>query len=187
MGHGDYSVQSRLGYQHRAFQFAIDLFVLKWQESLEATDDEYDPMLDNDRLLEHFQGSNQTGRSQESWDQVPGSFVQISPELVQTLHEHGMLRFSNDVVASNHELLRILVDGLNKPGSLNAIQNLSVIAMTKRRAILIKVRAKRRIKRRTAPPASPVFIACSMTTSCGMPSNRFWRVCALFPSGSTGR
>ena len=50
--------------------------------------------------------------------------------LVQTLHEHGMLRFANDVVASNHELLRILVDGLNKPGSLNAIQNLSVIAMT---------------------------------------------------------
>lgn len=50
--------------------------------------------------------------------------------LVQTLHEHGLLRFANDVVASNHELLRILVDGLNKPGSLNAIQNLSVIAMT---------------------------------------------------------
>lgn len=50
--------------------------------------------------------------------------------LVQTLHEHGLLRFANDVVASNHELLRILVDGLNKQGSLNAIQNLSVIAMT---------------------------------------------------------
>ncbi|RUR56323.1 DUF1641 domain-containing protein [Vreelandella populi] len=50
--------------------------------------------------------------------------------LVQTLHEHGMLRFANDVVASNHELLRILVGGLNKPGTLNAIQNLSVIAMT---------------------------------------------------------
>lgn len=50
--------------------------------------------------------------------------------LVQTLHEHGLLRFANDVVASNHELLRIVVDGFNKPGSLNAIQNLSVIAMT---------------------------------------------------------
>lgn len=50
--------------------------------------------------------------------------------LVQTLHEHGLLRFANDVVASNHELMRIVVDGLNKPGSLNAIQNLSVIAMT---------------------------------------------------------
>ncbi|RUR29056.1 DUF1641 domain-containing protein [Vreelandella nanhaiensis] len=50
--------------------------------------------------------------------------------LVQTLHEHGVLRFANDVVASNHELLRILVGGLNKPGTLNAIQNLSVIAMT---------------------------------------------------------
>ncbi|MBZ5488856.1 DUF1641 domain-containing protein [Halomonas aquamarina] len=50
--------------------------------------------------------------------------------LVQTLHEHGVLRFANDVVASNQELLRILVGGLNKQGSLNAIQNLSVIAMT---------------------------------------------------------
>ncbi|HCR96970.1 MULTISPECIES: DUF1641 domain-containing protein [Halomonas] len=50
--------------------------------------------------------------------------------LVQTLHEHGLLRFANDMVASNHELMRIAVDGLNKPGSLNTIQNLSVIVMT---------------------------------------------------------
>ncbi|RUR56324.1 formate dehydrogenase subunit alpha [Vreelandella populi] len=57
------------------------LFVLEWQEPLEAADDEYDFMLDNGRLLEHFQGSNQTGRSQGIWDQVPGSFVEVSPEL----------------------------------------------------------------------------------------------------------
>ena len=58
-----------------------NLFVLEWQEPLEAADDEYDLMLDNGRLLEHFQGSNQTGRSQGIWDQVPGSFVEVSPEL----------------------------------------------------------------------------------------------------------
>ncbi|MBE0462001.1 MAG: formate dehydrogenase subunit alpha [Halomonadaceae bacterium] len=57
------------------------LFVLEWQEPLEAADEEYDLMLDNGRLLEHFQGSNQTGRSQGIWDQVPRSFVEVSPEL----------------------------------------------------------------------------------------------------------
>ncbi|WP_447554997.1 DUF1641 domain-containing protein [Vreelandella sp. EE22] len=50
-------------------------------------------------------------------------------QLVQTLHEHGVLRFANDVVASNHELLKILLGGLNNPGTLNALQNLSSIAM----------------------------------------------------------
>lgn len=58
-----------------------NLFVLEWQEPFEAADDEYDFMLDNGRLLEHFQGANQTGRSQGIWDQVPGSFVEVSPEL----------------------------------------------------------------------------------------------------------
>lgn len=57
------------------------LFVLEWQEPLEAADEEYDLMLDNGRLLEHFQGSNQTGRSQGIWDQVPRGFVEVSPEL----------------------------------------------------------------------------------------------------------
>lgn len=69
-----------------------------------------------------------------SYDVPPPSIGPDAQEeldrLVQTLHEHGLLRFANDVVASNHELLRTLVDGLNKPGSLNAIQNVSVIAMT---------------------------------------------------------
>lgn len=49
--------------------------------------------------------------------------------LIQTLHEHGVLRFANDAVAANPQLARILVDGLSKEGSLNVIQNLSVLAM----------------------------------------------------------
>ncbi|TVP51085.1 MAG: DUF1641 domain-containing protein [Halomonas sp.] len=49
--------------------------------------------------------------------------------LLQTLHEHGVLRFANDVVAANTEIARILVDGLSKEGSLNAVQNISVMAM----------------------------------------------------------
>jgi len=50
--------------------------------------------------------------------------------LLQTLHEHGVLRFTNDMVAANSDIIRILVNGLSKEGSLNAIQNLSIMAMT---------------------------------------------------------
>lgn len=49
--------------------------------------------------------------------------------LLQTLHEHGVLRFTNDMVAANTEIARILVNGLSKEGSLNAVQNISVMAM----------------------------------------------------------
>lgn len=50
-------------------------------------------------------------------------------QLLETLHEHGVLRFTNDMVAANPQLAKIVVDGLSKPGSLNAVQNLSVLAM----------------------------------------------------------
>ncbi|GAB2789179.1 DUF1641 domain-containing protein [Halomonas shantousis] len=49
--------------------------------------------------------------------------------LLQTLHEHGVLRFANDIVASNNEVAKVLVSGLSKPGSLNAIQNLAALGM----------------------------------------------------------
>ncbi|WP_281662333.1 formate dehydrogenase subunit alpha [Halomonas sp. Alg239-R46] len=58
-----------------------NLFPLKWQEPAEATDAEYDLSLDNGRLLEQFQGANQTGRSQGIWDQAPHGFVEVSHEL----------------------------------------------------------------------------------------------------------
>lgn len=45
------------------------------------------------------------------------------------MHEHGVLRLVNDVVAANTQIAKVLVDGLNKEGTLNAIQNLSVLAM----------------------------------------------------------
>lgn len=50
-------------------------------------------------------------------------------QLLETLHEHGVLRFTNDVVAANPQIAKVVVDGLSKPGSLNAIQNISVLAM----------------------------------------------------------
>ncbi|WP_189515129.1 formate dehydrogenase subunit alpha [Kushneria pakistanensis] len=57
------------------------LFPLEWQSPQEAEDDEFDLMLDNGRLLEHFQATNQTGRGPRIWSQVPNWFVEVSPEL----------------------------------------------------------------------------------------------------------
>ena len=49
--------------------------------------------------------------------------------LLQGLHEHGILRFANDVVRTHPQIAKVVVDGLNREGSLNAIQNLSILAM----------------------------------------------------------
>ncbi|CAO1662150.1 MULTISPECIES: hypothetical protein [Salinicola] len=45
--------------------------------------------------------------------------------LLEGLHEHGFLRFANDLVRSNTQLAQILTNALSREGSLNAIQNLS--------------------------------------------------------------
>ncbi|MCE8018301.1 formate dehydrogenase subunit alpha [Halomonas sp. MCCC 1A17488] len=58
-----------------------NLYPLEWQEPEETPDAEYDLSLDNGRLLEQFQGANQTGRSAGIWDQVPHGYVEVSPEL----------------------------------------------------------------------------------------------------------
>lgn len=49
--------------------------------------------------------------------------------LLETCHRHGLLRFANDLVAANTDVAQIVVNGLQKPGTLNAIQNLSVLLM----------------------------------------------------------
>jgi uncharacterized protein YjgD (DUF1641 family) len=49
--------------------------------------------------------------------------------LLETCHEHGVLRLANDLIASNTEIARILVEGLERPGTLNALQNLSILLM----------------------------------------------------------
>ncbi|MGY5956796.1 DUF1641 domain-containing protein [Kosakonia sp. BK9b] len=49
--------------------------------------------------------------------------------LVQTLHQHGVLRLLNDVVAANNEVAQVLVNGLQRPGTLNVLQNLSVMLL----------------------------------------------------------
>ncbi|WP_312689383.1 DUF1641 domain-containing protein [Kosakonia sp.] len=49
--------------------------------------------------------------------------------LVQTLHQHGVLRLLNDLVAANNEVAQVLVNGLQRPGTLNVLQNLSVMLL----------------------------------------------------------
>lgn len=51
-------------------------------------------------------------------------------ELIENLHQHGFLRLANDLVKSNSEVGKILVSGLNQPGTQNALQNLSLLMMT---------------------------------------------------------
>jgi uncharacterized protein YjgD (DUF1641 family) len=49
--------------------------------------------------------------------------------LLEVCHEHGVLRLAKDLIASNTEIARILVDGLKNPAALNALQNLSILFM----------------------------------------------------------
>jgi uncharacterized protein YjgD (DUF1641 family) len=49
--------------------------------------------------------------------------------LLQSLHQHGVLRFANDLVCAKTPVAEVLVQGLNKPSTLNAIQNLSIVLM----------------------------------------------------------
>lgn len=50
-------------------------------------------------------------------------------ELLENLHQHGFIRLANDIVKANSEIGKILVAGLNRPGSRNAVQNLSLMVM----------------------------------------------------------
>jgi len=49
--------------------------------------------------------------------------------LLQTLHENGVLRLANDIVGAKTQVAQVVVEGLSKEGTLNAIQNLSVLLM----------------------------------------------------------
>jgi formate dehydrogenase major subunit len=57
------------------------LYPLEWKPPAEAPDAEYDLALDNGRMLEHFQATNQTGKEPGICHEVPEWFVEVSPEL----------------------------------------------------------------------------------------------------------
>lgn len=60
-----------------------NLYPLEWKEPAEAPNDEYPFSMDNGRMLEHFQATNQTGRGPRIWYEAPGWFVEVSPELAE--------------------------------------------------------------------------------------------------------
>jgi len=49
--------------------------------------------------------------------------------LLETCHRHGVLRLANDLVASNTQIARIVVEGLKSEPVLDAIQNLCILLM----------------------------------------------------------
>ncbi len=49
--------------------------------------------------------------------------------LLRSLHDHGVLRLANDIVAANAEIAKVVVAGLSTEGSMRAIQNLSILLM----------------------------------------------------------
>lgn len=59
------------------------LYPLEWTTPQEEADAEYDLLLDNGRMLEHFQATNQTGRTPGIDAMLPNWFVEISPELAR--------------------------------------------------------------------------------------------------------
>lgn len=59
------------------------LYPLTWQPPMEAPDEQYDLLLNNGRMLEHFQSTNQTGQGGRIKSLSPNWFVEISPQLAQ--------------------------------------------------------------------------------------------------------
>nr|WP_278426859.1 formate dehydrogenase subunit alpha [Pantoea dispersa] len=59
------------------------LYPLTWQPPMEAPDAQYDLLLNNGRMLEHFQSTNQTGQGGRIKSLSPNWFVEISPQLAQ--------------------------------------------------------------------------------------------------------
>ncbi len=59
------------------------LYPLEWQPPMEAPDAEYDLLLNNGRMLEHFQSTNQTGQGGRITSLSPNWFVEISSQLAQ--------------------------------------------------------------------------------------------------------
>jgi formate dehydrogenase major subunit len=59
------------------------LHPLHWQPPAESPDEQYDLLLNNGRMLEHFQSTNQTGRGGRLLSLSPEWYVEISPELAK--------------------------------------------------------------------------------------------------------
>ncbi|SCC18149.1 formate dehydrogenase major subunit [Kosakonia oryzendophytica] len=70
------------------------LFPLRWQPPAEEPDALYDLTLDNGRMLEHFQSTNQSGQGGRTTALSPHWYVEVSPELAaaRSLNEGDWVR-----------------------------------------------------------------------------------------------
>lgn len=50
--------------------------------------------------------------------------------LLETLHQQGLLRIANDTLQASPDLAEVLLNGLNRYQTRNAVQNLSLILMS---------------------------------------------------------
>ena len=80
------------------------LFPLKWLEAPERPDGEFDLLLNNGRLLEHFHEGNLTYRSPGIKEKTPDTFVEVSPELAE---ERGIQSGSLVQLTSRRGQLRV--------------------------------------------------------------------------------
>ncbi|QNQ20578.1 formate dehydrogenase subunit alpha [Kosakonia sp. SMBL-WEM22] len=58
-----------------------NLYPLNWRAPEESADEEYDLHLNNGRMLEHFQSTNQSGQGGRTTSLSPNWFVEVSPTL----------------------------------------------------------------------------------------------------------
>jgi formate dehydrogenase major subunit len=61
------------------------LYVVEWRPPAESNDDDYPFMLDNGRLLEHFQSMNQSGQTVGTLEQVPEWFVEVGEDTAREM------------------------------------------------------------------------------------------------------
>lgn len=73
------------------------LYPLSWQPPAEEADAEFDLILNNGRMLEHFQSTNQSGRGGRTISLSPEWYVEVSPELAagRSLNEGDWVRLSS--------------------------------------------------------------------------------------------
>lgn len=58
----------------------------------------------------------------------PDAYEELA-RLLESLHQHGVLRLANDLVGANQDIANVLVKGLQREGTLNAMQNISVLLL----------------------------------------------------------
>jgi formate dehydrogenase major subunit len=59
------------------------LFPVEWNPPAETPDEEYDLIVNNGRMLEHFQSTNQTGKGPRVSSETPDWFVEVGPDLAE--------------------------------------------------------------------------------------------------------